>query len=287
MKASNVVQDFINKLSTIYDKPEAESITRIVMEDATGIKNVSVSSIANLEMRDENIPLLNQILSRLMNHEPLQYILGEQFFYKLKFKVNPSVLIPRRETEELVDWIIKEHKHEEYLHILDIGTGSGCIPVALKKNIPSAQMFATDVSEEAIVTARENAASSDAEIQFAVSDILTLENPFHQTFDIIVSNPPYITKGEEKDMLKNVTAFEPHLALFVPDNDPLIFYNKLLAFAAENLNYEGFLYFEINESYGKEISALYGEHGFQQVSMRKDMQGKDRMIRGLLTPQWW
>lgn len=288
MRAHFYFNDFISKLSTIYNESEAESIARIVLEDAAGISNLSRLSGINPEIRDENIPVLNAILIRLMNHEPLQYILGEQFFFGMKFKVNPSVLIPRRETEELVQWIVKEHGRDLYPNILDIGTGSGCIPIALKKNIPSAQVFATDISEKAINTAKENAVAAGAEIEFAVSDILTLENPFHQPFDIIVSNPPYITVEEKDSMMKNVTEYEPHVALFVPENNsPLIFYEKIFQFALENLNNKGLLYFEINESFGNEVADLYRKFGFQQVMLRKDMQGKDRMIRGLLIPQWW
>lgn len=288
MRAHFYFNDFISKLSTIYNESEAENIARIVLEDAAGISNLSRLSGINPEIRDENIPVLNAILIRLMNHEPLQYILGEQFFFGMKFKVNPSVLIPRRETEELVQWIVKEHGRDLYPNILDIGTGSGCIPIALKKNIPSAQVFATDISEKAINTAKENAVAAGAEIEFAVSDILTLENPFHQPFDIIVSNPPYITVEEKDSMMKNVTEYEPHVALFVPENNsPLIFYEKIFQFALENLNNEGLLYFEINESFGNEVADLYRKFGFQQVMLRKDMQGKDRMIRGLLIPQWW
>ncbi len=287
MKASSLYQDFISKLSTIYDESEATSITRIVMEDAAGITDTDRIVGINQEVNESVMPIMNAILMRLMNHEPLQYILGEQIFYGLKFKVNPSVLIPRRETEELVNWIIKEHGRDEYLNILDIGTGSGCIPVSIKKNIPTAQLFATDVSDKAIVTAAENAVLAGVEVKFARSDILTLENPFNQSFDIIISNPPYITLDEKTDMMKNVTEFEPHSALFVPDKDPIIFYEKIAQFAIKNLNNEGLLYFEINESYSEDIKAMLSGHGFQQVVLRKDMQGKNRMIRGLLTPLWW
>lgn len=287
MKASSLYQDFVSKLSTIYDESEATSITRIVMEDAAGITDTDRIAGINQEVNESVMPIMNAILVRLMNHEPLQYVLGEQIFYNIKFKVNPSVLIPRRETEELVDWIISDHGRDEYLNILDIGTGSGCIPVALKKNIPSAQLFATDVSDKAIATAMENAELSGAKVKFAQSDILTLENPFHQSFDIIVSNPPYITSEEKSGMMKNVTAFEPHTALFVPDNNPFIFYEKIIQFAIKNLNNEGLLYFEINESYSDSIKTLLCENGFQQVVIKKDMQGKNRMIRGFLTPLWW
>ncbi|MEO8796210.1 MAG: peptide chain release factor N(5)-glutamine methyltransferase, partial [Daejeonella sp.] len=226
---------------------------------------------------------LISILDELKTGKPLQYILGETEFYDLPFKVNPSVLIPRPETEELVDWIIKDllSRKQTKPEILDIGTGSGCIPIALKKNIPEAKVSAIDISGAALETAIKNSVLNKVEVKFHLHDILNTESGFFNDseFDIVVSNPPYVTLSEKNLMHQNVLEHEPHLALFVDDNDPLIFYKAITKFASAHLKKDGVLYLEINENLGGETVSLLKGFGFKNVELRKDLPGKDRMIR--------
>jgi release factor glutamine methyltransferase len=223
--------------------------------------------------------LWNAILMRLKNNEPLQYVTGYADFYNLKFKVNNSVLIPRPETEELVYWILKDHKHQAILRLLDIGTGSGCIPITLKKERSVWDITALDIDENALAVAKENADLNKTAIFFIKTDIL---NPKHdvltQKFDIIVSNPPYVLAKDKNEMRANVLDFEPHLALFVPDNDPLLFYRHILDFSIKNLNENGKLYFEIHADLGEQTRNLCLQY-FKNVTLEQDMSGRDRMIR--------
>ncbi len=224
-------------------------------------------------------------MEELKTGKPLQYVLGETEFYGLRFKVNPSVLIPRPETEELVEWIIsdlpKPKTSIEGLKIIDIGTGSGCIPISLKKNLPEAQLFALDISPEALDVSIQNAALNQTTVNFIQADILNLLNKqlIAEKFGIIVSNPPYVTDAEKEQMLPNVLQHEPHLALFVPDNDPLIFYKAIADFAIKHLDTTGSLYLEINENLGEETVQLLKQMGFKKIVLRQDLSGKDRMIR--------
>ena len=222
------------------------------------------------------------IIVRLKTFEPIQYIIGETEFYKLKIKVNPNVLIPRPETEELVDWIIKENK-DKSITILDIGTGSGCIAIALKKNIPLATIIAIDISENALNLAKENALLNGVSIDFRKINIL--DNTEWNTLpkiDYVVSNPPYVTHLEKPQLEKNVLDYEPHLALFVPDEKPLLFYKEILDFALEKLNKEGVVYCEINENKVLELINLFGEKGLKDFEFRKDIRGKDRMMKVII-----
>ena len=222
---------------------------------------------------------IGEIVNRLLTHEPIQYILGEAYFYGLKFSVSPDVLIPRAETEELVDWIISEEK-DPYKRLLDIGTGSGCIPISIDKNSATEQIEGWDISEEALKLARYNAERNSSKVQFSRHDIFdTTSVSESPKWDVIVSNPPYVLMEESALMEKNVTDFEPHLALFVPDNDPLIFYRAIAQFAAVHLQPHGSLYFEINEKMGEQTAGLLREHGFKDILTRKDLEGKDRMLR--------
>jgi release factor glutamine methyltransferase len=222
---------------------------------------------------------IGDILTRLLAHEPIQYILGETEFYGLKFNVSSGVLIPRAETEELVDWIVSEER-ENCNSLLDIGTGSGCIPISIDKNLQLERVEGWDISDDALKIAESNAARNQSKVRFSRQDI------FHPTgiakrskWDVIVSNPPYVLMEESDLMERNVVDFEPHVALFVSDNDPLIFYQAIAQFAAAHLQHHGSLYFEINERMGDQTAFLLKENGFNDIIIRKDLQGKDRMVK--------
>ena len=223
--------------------------------------------------------LIQNTLQELLLHKPIQYVLGEAWFYRMKFKVNEHVLIPRPETEELVEQLIKDRKSKlTDPAILDIGTGSGCIPIAIKKNLPASQLTAIDVSKDALALAKENAALHNAHIHFTELNFLEETNwSSLGMFDIIISNPPYIPINEKEKLDKNVTAFEPHLALFVPDKSPLIFYEKIAAFGRDHLLPNGKIYLETHEDHAKETAALF-HNIYQTVMIKKDMYGKERMI---------
>jgi release factor glutamine methyltransferase len=217
-------------------------------------------------------------LKRLQGHEPIQYITGNTEFFGLNFKVNSNVLIPRPETEELVEWMLQDLQGKS-LKILDIGTGSGCIAIALAKNLPHAKITAIDISPEALKTAKANALENGVEVAFFDLDILTADE-LPGKFDIIVSNPPYVRELEQEHMQRNVLEYEPETALYVKDEDPLIFYKKITALAAENLPSEGKLYFEINQYLGRETEALLKEKNFQ-TTLKKDIFGAERMLKGV------
>jgi len=233
-----------------------------------------------LAFSESELKIWSSILEQLKKEIPIQYILGVTHFYGLEFEVNSAVLIPRPETEELVDWIVQKSKiknQKSKFKILDIGTGSGCIAIALAKNLPNAQVFALDVFEKALSTAKKNAELNQVTIQFLHQSILETEN-LGQQFDVIVSNPPYVRELEKQEIKKNVLDNEPHLALFVEDNDALIFYRKIAQLAQKNLNPQGQLYFEINQYLGQEMLDLLHEMGFKNSELRQDIYGNDRMI---------
>jgi release factor glutamine methyltransferase len=216
----------------------------------------------------------------LKKEKPIQYILGETEFYGLPFLVNENTLIPRPETEELVEWILESTKYEEQntkLNVLDIGTGSGCIAISLAKNLPSAQVSAIDVSEKALATAHKNAKINKVDVNFILKNILETES-LDEKYDVIVSNPPYVRNLEKEEIKPNVLEYEPHLALFVEDNDALLFYRKIAALAKKNLSENGKLYFEINQYLGKETVRLLEGMDFKNVILKKDVYGNDRMI---------
>ena len=269
-------------LKTIYEAGEAASIADWVMEYITGNARTERASTNQVSLTVEQHKKINVITSRLLTHEPVQYVLNESWFSGLKFYVDKNVLIPRPETEELVEWIIGNYKLTLYdLKILDIGTGSGCIPIVLKKRMPKAEVWACDISAGALEVAIRNAAALGTEINFIQLDFLD-SNTWHQlpSFDIIVSNPPYIPQSDKKQMQPNVLKYEPATALFVPENDPLIFYKAIAEFGKTRLNKSGSICTEIHESLGESTMAIFQSAGFS-TELKKDMQQKDRMIRAV------
>ncbi|MBA4276883.1 peptide chain release factor N(5)-glutamine methyltransferase [Flavobacterium sp.] len=272
---------FIQELSPIYDVGEAESFFYLILEEKQKLKRIDLALNLDLTFSNEEIQLWNSILDSLKEEIPIQYLLGKTSFYGLEFEVNENVLIPRPETEELVEWIISNpqiHKSTNPLRILDIGTGSGCIAISLAKNIPNAQVFAIDVSEKALVTARRNAEINEVNVTFLEKNILETDD-LEQQFDIIVSNPPYVRKLEKQEIKKNVLDNEPHLALFVEDNDALIFYRKIAELAQKNGSPNGQLFFEINQYLGKEMMELLEKMSFKNIELRKDIYGNNRMMK--------
>ena len=272
---------FIQELTPLYDAGEAESFFYLILEAKHQLKRVDIALQPDLAFSESELKTWSSILEQLKKEIPVQYILGTTHFYGLEFEVNSNVLIPRPETEELVDWIIESQQLEigdKKVRILDIGTGSGCIAISLAKNLPNAEVFALDVSDKALATAKKNAELNQVAIQFIHKSILEIED-LGQQFDLIVSNPPYVRHLEKQEIKKNVLDNEPHLALFVDDNDALIFYRKIAELALKNLNPQGQLYFEINQYLGQETLDLLQEMGFKDVTLRKDIYGNDRMIQ--------
>jgi release factor glutamine methyltransferase len=281
MKIKEYRTQFIEALSQIYDIGEVESFFYLILEEKRELKRIDLALNPDLTFSAEEIQIWNSILEQLQQEVPIQYLLGKTSFYGLNFEVNSAVLIPRPETEELVEWIIESQKPKaksQKLKILDIGTGSGCIAISLAKNIPNAEVFAIDVSEKALVTAQKNANSNEVIITFLEKNILETED-LEQQFDIIVSNPPYVRELEKKEIKKNVLDNEPHLALFVEDNDALLFYRKITELAQKNLRNDGKLFFEINQYLGKEMVDLLEKLNFINIELRKDIYGNDRMIK--------
>jgi release factor glutamine methyltransferase len=278
----DVFATFKQGLTAIYDAQEVEAITLTVLTELLGTSKAIVKAFPERELTLTQQEEANSILSQLITGKPLQYALGYAEFYGLKFMVNPATLIPRPETEELVEWVLASVASAGLpgsgLSVLDIGTGSGCIAISLKKNLPAAQVWAMDISAAALQTAMRNAVLNKVDVEFIEADIL---NPPHITRhqQLIVSNPPYVTLEDKKLMHANVTDFEPHSALFVPEDDPLIFYRAIADFALESLADGGLLFFEINESLAKETIELLESKGFKNVEVRQDMSGRDRMVR--------
>ena len=289
VKIKDYRTQFTQKLSQTYELVEAESFFYLILEEKNHLKRIDLALNPDLTFSNEEIQIWNSILEQLQLEIPIQYLLGKTSFYGLDFEVNPAVLIPRPETEELVDWIVQSTRYEiqdtksdeliRRIKILDIGTGSGCIAVSLAKNIPNAQVFAIDVSEKALATAKKNAEINAVEVTFIESNILETED-LEQQFDIIVSNPPYVRELEKKEIKKNVLDNEPHLALFVKDNDALVFYKKIAELAQKNLSQNGQLFFEINQYLGNEMMELLEKMEFKNIELRKDIYGNNRMIRG-------
>lgn len=276
LKTKKIIQE---QLAPFYSPSETESLISLILEHVTGYNRLQLHLNQTEQLPEPKIMQIMQIVNRLMSHEPIQYIIGETEFYGLKFTVSPGALIPRAETEELVDWIIREEGNKAK-SLLDIGTGSGCIPIAIEKNTPLEIVEGWDISHEALELARQNAARNDSKVKFSIQDIFHPSGiPETARWDVIVSNPPYVLLEESALMEKNVVDYEPHVALFVPDHDPLIFYRAIVQFANIHLQLHGNLYFEINESQGTQISDLLSTFGFQDIQLRKDLQGKERMIR--------
>jgi len=277
----DVFIDFKQALTTVYDANEIEALTLMVISEITNLSNGQIKAFPEKEITLEQAERLNNILLRLRTGEPVQYILGYTEFYGLPFKVNSSVLIPRPETEELVEWVLTSvDKSQPEINILDIGTGSGCIAISLKKNLSKAQVSAIDISTGALDVAKQNAVLNEVEVKFIEADILNPSNfNLQPVIEIIISNPPYVTLYDKSQMHTNVTDFEPHTALFVPEDNPLLFYKAIADFAVEKLKPNSLLFLEINESLGNETVEMLKVKGFKNIELRKDMSGRDRMIK--------
>ena len=273
-----------SKLQGLYPETEIKSFSQLIIEKLTGFSRNEIFLNKITLFSDEKRNIVDDFIEKLTKFVPIQYILGETEFYGLLFYVNESVLIPRPETEELVDWIQNENQQNAQIQILDIGTGSGCIAIALKHEFPASTVDAFDVSEKALETAKRNAGRNNLEVNFSIVDILNAPD-FTDKWDIIVSNPPYITEQEKNGILPNVLDHEPHLALFVPDNDPLLFYRHIALFARQHLFPNGKLYFEINREAGKSCVELLTELGYRDVELRKDISGNDRMVKAVFNSE--
>jgi release factor glutamine methyltransferase len=286
MTLKDLANKFTDSLKAMYEEDEAQAIFLIALAHATKFNRAAYLLKKEELIAGENLRKLEAILSMLIAGKPIQYIMGETIFYGLPFKVNPSVLIPRPETEELVEWVLSIcNSQSDFVteNILDIGTGSGCIAISLKKNLATAKVYALDIASDSLVTAKENAALNNVEVEFIQADILGSQNSnLPSPISIIVSNPPYIKEDEKPAMHDNVLANEPHRALFVSNEKPLVFYEAIADFALKNLAKNGLLFFEINEYLGQETVDLLNDKGFINIELRKDMQGKDRMIKASL-----
>ena len=281
MQIQEFKKEFFNKLNELYPTTEIQSFFNLLVEFSLNLSRIEVALKPDFEISKTDLEFLKKAQIDLTCQIPIQYIIGETEFYGLPFKVNKHVLIPRPETEERVSWIINESKvksQKSKVTILDIGTGSGCIPISLAKNLPNATIYALDISSEALKTAKSNAELNNVTINFIEADILNLlELP--QQFDFIVSNPPYVRALEKEQMQENVLKNEPHIALFVEDNNPLLFYDKISDLAKNYLSKNGDLYFEINQYLGKETVDLLASKGFKNIVLKKDMFGADRMVK--------
>jgi len=277
-----LIQDFkrhfFSELSNLYPETEIQSFFTILVEYKLHLSRIQLALEHNFELDNDDLNFLRNALMKLKNQIPIQYIVGETAFYGLMFKVDKNVLIPRPETEELVEWILQNHKNSNSLNILDIGTGSGCIAISLAKNLPNAEVSAIDISAEAINVAKNNAAMNQVKVDFIGTDILNLET-LENDFDIIVSNPPYVRELEKSQMQQNVLSNEPHIALFVKDENPLLFYDKIAELAKKHLTKNGVLYFEINQYLGEEMVELLKSKGFKNIELKKDIYGVDRMVK--------
>lgn len=279
IKVKNAFQESLDLLSPLYDAQEAKSMTELLFCDLLACSRFELyrNFAANLPNSLQN--KLSEYLKELQSFKPLQYVLGETEFYGLKFRVGPGVLIPRPETEELVHWIIHEYKEKRGLKILDIGTGSGCIAVSLAFNMKEAEVDALDMSVEALNYARLNAELNNCKLNLLEKDIFTEELDWNSAYDIIVSNPPYIPRKEKGLLLANVVNFEPDLALFVPDEDPLIYYRRIMEISLIK-GKKGAGNFEIHENYAVPLKELFLSMGFIDVSVKMDINGKYRMASG-------
>ncbi|MBS7233337.1 peptide chain release factor N(5)-glutamine methyltransferase [Flavobacterium psychroterrae] len=280
MRIKQYRTQFIKELSPFYDAYEAESFFYLILEDKHKLRQIDLALNHELTFSENDFVVWDSFLTELKKEVPIQYLLGKTHFYGLDFEVNENVLIPRPETEELVEWIINENSKidtSKKIKILDIGTGSGCIAISLAKNIPNAEVYGIDVSKKAIETAKRNAINNKTGVTFMLQNILETE-ALKCNFDIIVSNPPYVRNLEKEEIKKNVLDYEPHLALFVDDNDALIFYRKIADLAQNNLLDNGQLYFEINQYLGDETRELLEKMDFKNIELRRDIYDNDRMI---------
>lgn len=278
MNLSTFFRNFIQQLQQIYSAHEAANITDMCFEKIAGITKSDVIKNPAFSLSEVHFKNLEASLAELLIHKPVQYVLGEAWFYKLKFKVDESVLIPRPETEELVNEVFDFIKMYSSKNILDIGTGSGCIPISIKKEFPESIIIAVDVDEKAIAIAKQNASTHQTEINFIEMNFLDKDNwNAFEKIDVIISNPPYIPIAEKELMDKNVTIYEPHLALFVPDEQPLLFYEAIALFSKMHLAENGKVFMEVHENLANEVANVFSEHQFQ-TEIKKDIFEKERMV---------
>lgn len=277
---ATLARDMQRRLVPVYGEGEAKAMVRLIFHSLKGWSLTDMMIHSDNPASEYLIQKTDGILNRLMKFEPIQYILGEAYFYGMTFKVTPATLIPRPETEELVDMIVKENQGEKDLSVLDIGTGSGAIAIALSRNLPFSEVSAIDISPEALEIAEENAQNLHAQIAFINADVFSFM-PKPDTLDIIASNPPYIDESEKDDMEPNVVDYEPHQALFVPDRSPLLYYSRITDIAETGLRSNGRLYLEINPRHADELKTNLEKAGFADVTILNDINGKRRFIKCL------
>lgn len=267
-------------LQDFYSNSELDQLAKSLLMSRMNLNSTAYLLASESELSDEVLEQLRSDVQRLSMHEPLQYVLGNTTFYGLEIQCNPAALIPRPETEELVDWVLSEVQLPSCA-LIDLGTGTGCIPLAIKAKRPSWQVSAIDVSEEALALARTNALSLVLDVHFEAADLLKdfSDLAIKDKFNVVISNPPYIPNADAMSMLPNVLNHEPHLALFVPDSDPLLFYRRIVAFSEQYLEKEGYVFVEIHEDLSEETIQLFHQAGFANIELRKDLQGKPRMIK--------
>ena len=278
---ADIKEEFEDSLLKIYQKRELESIFLLVVEHVLGWSTLKTRIEINTLLKNSQVSEFKNIKDMLVECIPVQYVIGSTEFYGFKYSVNEHVLIPRQETEELVRWVLNTIQQTTLVEpkIVDIGTGSGCIPISIDKNLNNAKLVGLDVSIKALQVAKKNNEINDTNVRFDELDILQDDLSNYSEIDVIVSNPPYVLHSEKKLMHSNVLNNEPHLALFAEQNNPLVFYKRIAELALESLKKGGFLFFEINERYGQVILNLLVSAGYKEVILRKDMNGKDRMIR--------
>ena len=275
-----IVYEIKDALKDIYPGSEAFSLAKMLLVEGFGFSTLELYGGKDKDISGKRRDVLNEMIRRLQKNEPIQYVLGVETFCGLSFEVNPNVLIPRPETAELVNWSVDEWGTKPSCRVLDIGTGSGCIPVSLAKLLETSRVESWDISEEALRVARRNCERNEVDVLLRQKDVLEA-SPEGVFYDVIVSNPPYIADNEKMSMDANVLEWEPSLALFVPDSDPLLFYRKIGELALEMLAEDGALYFEINQAYGMETVNMLKALGYGQVELRKDAWGNDRMVKAI------
>ncbi|WP_299335620.1 peptide chain release factor N(5)-glutamine methyltransferase [uncultured Psychroserpens sp.] len=287
MRLKDILDIYHKELDALYGKNEVDSFFDLVIEHYLNIKRIHIVLEPEYVISKVEEQPIFEVLSKLKLEQPIQYILGETEFFGLPFKVNQHTLIPRPETEELVAWILNSvasSAKKKPLKIIDIGTGSGCIAIALSKHLKTSSVFALDVSEATIEVAKQNAILNNVEVEFLHGDILKIgesQLDVESKYDLIVSNPPYVRHLEKIEIQSNVLDNEPHIALFVDDDNPLQFYRAICEFAQDNLKENGVLYFEINEYLGAEMVELLEHFGFKQIELKQDLYGKQRMLKGV------
>jgi release factor glutamine methyltransferase len=279
LKSSKQFFDYITRNITVYNERERQSIAFILLEDVFGLRKSDV--LADKPLNGDTETRVKELVARINKYEPVQYITGLAAFYGRKFKVGPSVLIPRPETEELVDLIIKENKGLKNLSILDVCAGSGCIGISVAKELEGSRVYALEISEEALKNCVENAALHDANVKTQYFN-LAEDTVAPEKADVIVCNPPYVTEEDEDQMVPNVLDYEPHIAIFAPQTEPLFFYKKALEYGKLNLKPGGRIYFEINEKFGKEMKELMEKYGYKNVEVLRDINDTDRIAKGIL-----